>query len=110
MTLELPAGYTVRYRHRREPLGWQGPPDPKGGETEARVYGPDDSLVAIGIATCHIRDNFCRRIGRDIALGRALKQLKGKPWRCSGCGATEGRYDGGDACERCVLESFAEAG
>lgn len=170
MTPELPVGYSVRYRHHRvavdNDLRLLGP---KGGETEARVYGPDDSLVAIGVAVCHPSDNFSRRLGRSIALGRALKQLFRKgavlatdprpeiwdqhrgylrcdrimvgegtdtydptcdlpaghkgvcqstaaisqnrlEWICSGCGATEGRYDGGDACERCVLESFAEAG
>jgi hypothetical protein len=84
---QLPEGYRVKYRHGRMSTGgidfvagmsWSGLPSPKGGETEARVYGPDDSLVALGIATCHERDNFCRRIGRDIALGRALKQLDRK--------------------------------
>lgn len=37
-----------------------------------------------------------RRVGRD--------------WSCVGCGATAGRYDGGDACTACVTESFAEGG
>lgn len=91
MRPELPEGYYVRFRHRRIVVGGPfyvdeinvdgytlGRPAAKGGETEARVYGPDDSLIAVGVATCHARDNFNRRIGRDIALGRALKQLHGR--------------------------------
>jgi hypothetical protein len=79
---QLPEGYYVKYRHNRVTTDGEftagNAPGAKGGETEARIYGPDDSLVALGIATCHERDNFCRRIGRDIALGRALKQLSRK--------------------------------
>ena len=90
MRPQLPDGYQVKYRHRRmttggvefEPAGSRSfsflALSAKGGETEAKVYGPDDSVVAIGVATCHERDNFCRRIGRDIALGRALKRLREK--------------------------------
>lgn len=92
MRPQLPEGYTVKYRHRRmtargdmyslgsyeRGLGEFLSVSPKGGETEAKVYGPDDAVVAIGVATCHERDNFNRRIGRDIALGRALKRLEQK--------------------------------
>lgn len=90
MRPQLPDGYKVKYRHRRLAAGsghyidelahgsFPIAPAAKGGETEAKVYDPDDSVVAIGVATCHERDNFSRRIGRDIALGRALKRLAEK--------------------------------
>lgn len=85
MRPQLPEGYRVKYRHWRYLRGGlmvvsdqqarQFGLSPKGGETEAKVYGPDDSVVATGTATCHPRDNFNKQIARDIALGRALKQL-----------------------------------
>lgn len=85
MRPQLPEGYRVKYRHWRYLHGGlmvvsdqqarQFGLSPKGGETEAKVYGPDDSVVAVGTATCHPRDNFNKRIARDIALGRALKRL-----------------------------------
>lgn len=33
----------------------------------------DSKLVYYSISKCHEKDNFCRRIGRDISLGRLLK-------------------------------------
>ena len=35
-----------------------------------------DGCVAEGVAECSPRDNYCRRLGREIALGRALKELE----------------------------------
>lgn len=29
-------------------------------------------------------------------------------WRCVGCGSSEGRYDNGEACDTCVMASFAD--
>lgn len=113
MRPQLPEGYRVKYRHRRLTTGGVDyatgnahgmfAMSPKGGETEAKVYGPDDSVVAIGTATCHPRDNFNKRIARDIALGRALKQLARQgPYQIDGptgpvqlCqGSTWDTYDG----------------
>lgn len=86
MRPQLPEGYSVRYRHSRmtaagamiPPGDMLLAPSPKGGETEAKVFDRDGSLAAMGVATCHERDSFNRRIGRDIALGRALKRLAEK--------------------------------
>jgi hypothetical protein len=50
-------------------------PAPKGGRTEARISLPD-GRVAEGVAECSMSDTFCKRIGRDIAVGRALKELR----------------------------------
>jgi hypothetical protein len=36
----------------------------------------DGSHLHIGIAYCSPRNQFCRKIGRDIALGRAIKKHK----------------------------------
>lgn len=47
---------------------------PKGGET--RVWIERDGLHAAGIAHCSAEDNFSRRRGLEIALGRALKMLE----------------------------------
>lgn len=45
-------------------------------------------------------------------LRAVLEETDREPvtWRCEGCGRTDGRYDNGDACEECVLNSFAEGG
>ena len=86
---QLPPGYTIRYTHYRR---WQGnhtgtifEPDaaptselrysatilPTGGRTECRIYH-GTALISVGTARCSLKDNFCKRLGRDISLGRAL--------------------------------------
>ena len=47
---------------------------PRGGITEVALM-TSDGLEAAGHALCSRRDNFSRRIGRDIATGRAWKAL-----------------------------------
>lgn len=83
-------GYTVKVRHTRR---WEsvGEPSfhndapvepfftasarlaPKGGKTEVRIE--KDNSGASGEAVCSLDDNYCRATGRNIALGRALKEL-----------------------------------
>jgi hypothetical protein len=46
-----------------------------GGLTICYVYRGDE-MVAIGEAQCSTKDQFCYRIGRMIARGRALKNLQ----------------------------------
>ncbi len=43
----------------------------KGGYTEVEIY-EGDKLIAQGRSHCSERDQFARKIGRQIALGRAL--------------------------------------
>lgn len=43
----------------------------KGGRTHAEVTLPDGS-VHVGVARCRPDESFNRRIGRDVAIGRAL--------------------------------------
>ena len=45
-----------------------------GGTTVIEVTSPE-GLSASGTAICSIEDNFNRRVGNSIALGRALQNL-----------------------------------
>ena len=47
--------------------------NPHGGLTWAALY-LDGELLGAGMAQCCERDNFCYRIGRAIAAGRAWKE------------------------------------
>lgn len=103
MSLELPEGYRVVWKHYRirkwywvvdsvqschirkiaEPYSPSAhdsnfDPTTHGGRTECFIYGPDRQLVATGEALCSLKDQFVYKIGRQISLGRALKQLQGK--------------------------------
>lgn len=43
--------------------------------TAATIYGANGDIIATGFAMCNPSDQFNKRIGRDIARGRALKRL-----------------------------------
>ena len=55
---------------------------PNGGMTMCFVKvkdvpeDQDDNLRLVTFAVCSVHDNFNRKKGRDISLGRALKQLE----------------------------------
>jgi len=49
---------------------------PRGGQTIVRLYNEANELLATGVADCSSKDAFCKKIGREIALGRALENLK----------------------------------
>lgn len=49
---------------------------PQGGVTYAKVT--DGDRTEAGTAVCSAKDNYCKKIGRDIAVGRAIKQLRVK--------------------------------
>lgn len=52
-------------------------PSLHGGKTECYIIDPvTGRVIADGIALCSWRDNFCRKIGRDISFGRAVKRLE----------------------------------
>lgn len=70
-------GYTVKVRHNRaRPSDTLASVDPKGGSTEVRIE--KDGVGASGEAVCSAKDNYSRKVGRNIALGRALKALRGE--------------------------------
>jgi hypothetical protein len=77
VTRELPPGVTVRYyHHRRYRTSADGlVVEPTGGWTHAVILDAEHNAVATGVADCHRRENYCKRLGRTIALGRALKAL-----------------------------------
>ena len=87
-------GYALRIKHYRLAYDPNDGPDwadyhrphearinrfiilPCGGETAACIRRIDtDETVAVGFSHCHPKDNFSYAIGRDIAIGRALKDL-----------------------------------
>jgi hypothetical protein len=48
---------------------------PRGGITVADIFDSKGHLLVSASANCSTQDNYCKRIGRDIAVGRALKEL-----------------------------------
>ena len=78
-------GYEVEINHIRDvrvSLGetWNYKPRgdrilPRGGVTQVRILRDEQVLVA-DYAECSDKDNYCRRIGASITLGRAAKKLK----------------------------------
>ena len=65
-------GYTVKVRHNRlyefGRIGYKS----KGGLTEVNIYY-GGALLAEGKARCSDNDNYDRKLGVAIALGRAIK-------------------------------------
>lgn len=67
---QLPEGAKVRFYHERN-YEEDGSLSPLGGTTTARVTLANGREYW-GVASCSNKDTFCKRIGRDISLGRAL--------------------------------------
>jgi len=66
--------YFVKTTDARRPQPF---PSLHGGKTECYIIDPvTGGVIADGIALCSWRDNFCRKIGRDISFGRAVKRLE----------------------------------
>lgn len=98
----IPEGHTAEFEHMRLRTGWNhyvatdGKIDPdarpgmsdyvrpqdgysvesKGGVTMCKIKDAEGNVVSMGESRCHTNDNFNKRIGRDISLGRALKRLR----------------------------------
>lgn len=53
--------------------------NPRGGRTICRLVDEAGFNVVIAEANCSDHDNYNKAIGRDIALGRALKRLRALP-------------------------------
>lgn len=48
---------------------------PKGGRTELHLISPE-GIEVVAEAKCSEKDNYCRKVGVAISLGRALKELE----------------------------------
>lgn len=75
------SGWKVRVMHRRNhevkrTIDGEYPVVSNfGGSTTIEVTTPDLSITASGKAVCSLKENFNRRIGNSIALGRALELI-----------------------------------
>jgi len=79
-------GYKVRVIHSRHISTMCGATEnyrkeeiecfqPRGGKTQIDVTTPAGETVT-GISVCSLKDNFNHKTANQIALGRALKQLR----------------------------------
>lgn len=73
-------GYKVHLKHLRrdtQPIKFDevSPLSPLGGTTVAIIKQGED-IVAKGVAKCSDQDNYNKKIGANIALGRALRKLR----------------------------------
>ena len=73
-------GFTVYVNHHRYEeyninwsIGDPGRVSPRGGSTRVEIKSEDGTLLCFGESHCSTIDNFNRKLGRNIALGRALK-------------------------------------
>lgn len=82
-------GWTLKVSHNRsftlptQPLFYGTrrehpaiPPNPRGGFTIATFISPDKTVIVQGAAHCSHRDNYNKKLGRTIAIGRALAKMK----------------------------------
>lgn len=89
MQRQLPANYSVRFKHFRNRQMIVHPDRldagtmpvtiqiaPKGGATLAKIYDAEGNHVITGVAYCNPKDQFNKKTGRTIALGRALADLE----------------------------------
>jgi hypothetical protein len=72
---ELPEGARVKFRHERLYDNNFVIANPRGGKTIATIVLPDGTEVT-GESRCSKKDNYSKRLGRDISLGRALASLE----------------------------------
>lgn len=73
-------GYKVRVLHSRPKMfiqkidGVMTEYNPKGGKTTIEITTPDGKN-SIGVSECSEKDSWNRRLGNQIALGRAIEKL-----------------------------------
>jgi hypothetical protein len=74
MTIEhlRKAGYKVRVHHHRK-AGLEGI-NSRGGKTVVEVTTPEGATL-VGMSRCSRKENFDKRLGVRIALGRAMKLM-----------------------------------
>ncbi len=68
-------GYEVSIDHMRHYEFAGAPISPRGGLTWARIWKGAE-LISFGSARCSREDNYNKKVGANIALGRAMKHLK----------------------------------
>ena len=66
------SGYKVRVHHKRELVGESL--SPLGGATKVEITTPDGKNL-VGEAFCSKKDNYNKKVGAAIAIGRALKNV-----------------------------------
>lgn len=77
-------GYEVEITHHRRlvPVTKFGQTtvstDPRGGSTQVDIVDKDGQVMASGTARCSDQDNYSRKVGVSIALGRAYADLTGE--------------------------------
>jgi hypothetical protein len=69
-----PQSWTKRLK-RNEVRDWQ--PSEKGGYTIC-FLDTENGQTFTGISNCSLRENYNKKVGRNIALGRAMKQMNGE--------------------------------
>ena len=69
-------GWKVRVLHFRNFQFGSDQPLPRGGRTNIELTTPDKKSTVIGVALCCDDDNYNKKIGVRIALGRAKKLLE----------------------------------
>ena len=69
--------YRIRVSHHRE-RDENGKALPRGGVTVVVFEDENRAPVAAAQAFCSPKDNFCRRTGRNVAIGRVIKLLEGE--------------------------------
>ena len=75
-------GWKVRVMHSRHYFlkdrfnGTSTEVSPKGGITLIEITSPDKTINVSGKAVCSDEDNYDRKVGNAIALGRAWKEAE----------------------------------
>lgn len=72
---QMLGNFTVRYRHHRLYDTNNLILGARGGSTICELLF-DGQIVATGVARCHPRDNYNKKIGRAISFGRAMKSVR----------------------------------
>ena len=69
------SGYKVRVMHTRRPNS-EGL-NARGGKTVVEVTTPDGTTL-VGVSRCSRKENFNKKLGVRIALGRAFASIQNK--------------------------------
>jgi hypothetical protein len=76
------SGWKVRVLHQRNYFlrdrfnGTSSEVSAKGGITEIQLTSPDKQINVSGKAVCSEKENYSRKVGNAIALGRAWSEVE----------------------------------